>query len=117
MATAARTMGVKVNHLRQHKEWFEVIETTNRSQTAIMELAPGQETGKGAESHDGSDQVMLVVRGSVTGTVGDEEVVIGEGSFITIPAGVKHRFENREGEAALTFNVYAPAAYPPDAKG
>jgi hypothetical protein len=35
-------------------EWFEVLQTTERSQTAVMRLDPGQSTGEHAESHDKS---------------------------------------------------------------
>jgi len=83
----------------------------------MMELAPGKATGDEAESHEKSDQVLLVISGSVEGEVGEQQVLLAEGQFLIIPAGTKHRFVNKSEDAVLTFNVYAPAAYPPDAKG
>lgn len=92
--------------------WFEVLSTTDRSQVAMMRLSAGQDTGE-AEDHPGSDQVLLVLEGEVTGTIGDTEVVVKAGQFVVVPAGVKHQFRNEGKGEAVTFNVYAPAVYPP----
>ena len=40
-----------------------------------------------------------------------------KGDVIIIPAGVKHRFTNPGRTPAVTFNVYAPPAYPAGTKG
>lgn len=108
---------MKIQSIQDFDEWFEVLQTTDRSQVAIMELAPGQETGKQPEAHENSDQVLLVIRGAVEGVVGGEKVSLQEGQFLIIPANTQHKFTNRSTSAALTFNVYAPPAYPPNAKG
>jgi mannose-6-phosphate isomerase-like protein (cupin superfamily) len=99
------------------QDWFQVLETTERSQVAMMELAPGQATGDEAEAHDQSDQVLLVMTGAVKGEIAGETVSIGQGQFVIIPAGTKHRFSNEGPEPALTFNVYAGPVYPPNTKG
>jgi mannose-6-phosphate isomerase-like protein (cupin superfamily) len=108
---------VKVHSIHDFADWFEVLHTSGRSQVAMMELAPGKATGEDAESHEGSDQVLLLLRGAVKGQMEGDEVTLREGQFVVIPAGKKHRFVNESADAALTFNVYAPPAYPPDAKG
>ena len=43
-------------------EWFKVLQTTKRSQTAVMKLGPGQATGEEPEAHENSDQVLLPIR-------------------------------------------------------
>ncbi|MES2736697.1 MAG: cupin domain-containing protein [Verrucomicrobiota bacterium] len=99
------------------QEWFEALHTTEQSQVAMMRLEPGRETGPGPESHARSDQVLLVLEGTLEGEIADERISMGKGDFITVPAGTPHRFYNAGERSALTFNVYAPPAYPPDARG
>jgi mannose-6-phosphate isomerase-like protein (cupin superfamily) len=54
---------------------------------------------------------------SLTGEVGDERPRLRKGDVIIIPAAVKHRFTNKAEKPAVTFNVYAPPAYPVRTKG
>lgn len=83
----------------------------------MMTLTEGQETGPQPESHPVSDQVLLVLEGTLEGEVNGVPVNLTEGQFLVIPAGSPHRFCNRRSTPALTFNVYAPPAYPPETKG
>jgi mannose-6-phosphate isomerase-like protein (cupin superfamily) len=50
--------------------------------------------------------------GELTGEVGDQRLRLKKGDVIIIPAGVKHRFENRAKKPAVAFDVYSPPAYP-----
>jgi hypothetical protein len=36
---------MNVTNISEAKDWFEVLQTGERSQTAMMTLAPGQSTG------------------------------------------------------------------------
>ena len=103
---------MNVTNISEAKGWFEVLQTGERSQTAMMTLAPGDATGDKAEAHEKSDQVLLVLGGELTGEVGDQRPHLKKGDVIIIPAGVKHRFVNRAKKPAVTFNVYSPPAYP-----
>ena len=103
---------MNVANISEAKEWFEVLQTGERSQTAMMTLAPGQSTGDKAEAHEKSDQVLLILEGELTGDVGDQRPHLKKGDVIIIPAGVKHRFVNRARKPVVTFNVYSPPAYP-----
>src|SRR3954454_3161501 len=107
---------MNVTNIGRAKEWFEVLQTTERSQTAMMTLEPGAATGEQAEAHDKSDQVLLVLEGELIGEVGDERPRLSKGDVIVIEAGTKHRFANATDKNALTFNVYSPPAYPPETK-
>jgi mannose-6-phosphate isomerase-like protein (cupin superfamily) len=104
-----------VHDTEKNASWFEVLTTTDRSQVAMMRLAEGQVTGE-SEAHPKSDQVLLVLDGCVTGTIGEEEVTVCTGEFVVIPAGMKHQFRNHGQGEAVTFNVYAGPAYPPGTK-
>jgi mannose-6-phosphate isomerase-like protein (cupin superfamily) len=101
-----------VANIEKAKDWFEVLQTGERSQTAMMTLAPGDATADKAEAHEKSDQVLLILDGELTGEVGDQRPHLKKGDVIIIPAGVKHRFVNCANKPAVTFNVYSPPAYP-----
>lgn len=83
----------------------------------MMTLAPGDETGRKAEAHKKSDQILLVLSGKLSGTVGPETVELKKGDVLLIRAGVPHRFRNPGRKKAVTFNVYSPPEYPPGMKG
>jgi len=104
-------------NIKDATEWFEVLQTSKRAQTAMMTLAPGEKTGPKAETHEKSDQVLLMLSGKLSGTVGPESVSLKKGDILLIRAGTPHRFENRGRQRAVTFNVYSPPEYPPGMKG
>jgi mannose-6-phosphate isomerase-like protein (cupin superfamily) len=108
---------MKIGNIDDAKEWFEVLQTGERSQTAMMTLKPDDATGADAEAHEKSDQVLLMLAGELEGEVGEERPKLKKGDVIIIPAGVKHRFVNRGKTDAVTFNVYSPPAYPAGTKG
>ncbi|MEP6936686.1 MAG: cupin domain-containing protein [Chthoniobacterales bacterium] len=108
---------MKLTNIAKGKAWFEVLQTTERSQTAMMTLAASASTGAKPEAHEQSDQVLLMLQGELTGEVGQQRVTLQKGDVLIISAGEKHRFTNLSEHPAMTFNVYSPPEYPPDAKG
>jgi mannose-6-phosphate isomerase-like protein (cupin superfamily) len=104
-------------NIKDATEWFEVLQTSKRSQTAMMTLAPGDATGRKAEAHEKSDQILLMLSGKLSGVVGPEKVELKKGDVLLIRAGTPHRFRNPGRKSAVTFNVYSPPEYPPDTKG
>jgi mannose-6-phosphate isomerase-like protein (cupin superfamily) len=99
-------------HLPDTKTWFKVLQTTGRSQTAVMNLQPGQASGDSKEAHAKSDQVLVVLEGEVLAEVGDDRARLRPGDVVVIPAGVRHRFSNEAKNPVRTVSVYAPPAYP-----
>src|SRR4029077_19634293 len=65
--TAERPMNVK--NIRGASDWFKVLQTTKRTQTAVMILKPGKSSGSEPEGHKKSDQVLLVLGGEVEGEI------------------------------------------------
>jgi len=104
-------------NIKETTEWFEVLQTSKRTQTAMMTLAPGKKTGLKNDAHKKSDQVLLMLSGKLSGTVGAERVSLKRGDILLIRAGTPHRFENPGRQCAVTFNVYSPPEYPPGMKG
>jgi mannose-6-phosphate isomerase-like protein (cupin superfamily) len=103
---------MNISNINQPSQWFEVLQTTNRSQTAVMRLGPGEASGKHAESHEHSEQILLLLEGALDAEVGSEHLAMKAGDTVIIPVGVKHRFANPGTTVAFTFNVYSPPEYP-----
>lgn len=106
-----------LTNLHAAQNWFEVLQSTERSQTAVMNLSPGQSSGEEPEAHPGSDQVLLVLEGDVLAEVAEDKAVMRQGDVVIIPAGIHHRFSNESKTTVRTFSVYAPPAYPPLTQG
>jgi mannose-6-phosphate isomerase-like protein (cupin superfamily) len=102
---------MNVKNVRETSDWFEVLQTTKRTQTAMMTLKPGKSSGSKPEGHKKSDQVLLVLKGEVEGEIADETLTLREGDVIVIPAGARHKFSNRSSADAVTFNTYSPPEY------
>jgi len=98
-------------------EWFEVLQTTERSQPAVMILGAGRISSEKMNVHEKSDQVLLVMEGAVRAEVDGEMRIMRKGDVCVVPAGTPHRFESLEEGRAVTFNVYSPPEYPPGEKG
>ncbi|HEY2712069.1 MAG TPA: cupin domain-containing protein [Chthoniobacterales bacterium] len=99
---------MKVASVQNARECFEVLQTGEKSQIAVMTLRPGGASGSSASTHEKSEQVLLVLKGEVEGEIGSEKRLLHEGDAVLIPAGVKHRFVNRGDPPAVIFNVYSP---------
>ena len=52
-----------------------------------------------------------MIEGEVTAEIAGETGTLRAGEAVTIPAGVKHRFQNETKSPVRTFNVYTPPAY------
>ena len=89
--------------------FFEVLQETERSQTAVMTIEPGEDAGP-EEAHAG-DQVVYVVEGEAILRIDDVEHRAEAGRCVLIPAGARHHVRN-SGAAPLFFlSIYAPPAY------
>ncbi|MEY2603208.1 MAG: hypothetical protein QOH31_982 [Verrucomicrobiota bacterium] len=79
------------SNINRATEWFEVLQTTKRSQTAVMRLDPGQPTGEHAESHDKSEQLLLLLEGRLMADIGGKILAMSMGDVVIIPPRVKHK--------------------------
>jgi mannose-6-phosphate isomerase-like protein (cupin superfamily) len=69
--------------------------------------------GPGAHSHD-EDDVFFVLAGTMSFLVGDRWVDAEAGSFVLVPGGETHDFENRGHVRAGALNVSVPGGFEPD---
>lgn len=91
---------------------FKVIETGKVTQTALMVLSPGEESGPNKENeHAQSEQVLYLAEGTLEAEIADRTFTMKAGDSAIVGKGVGHRFVNRGSQPAVTFNVYSPPAY------
>jgi mannose-6-phosphate isomerase-like protein (cupin superfamily) len=67
--------------------------------------------GPGAHAHDDNVEIFYVIEGTMSFLAGEKWLDAPRGSFLRIPAGVKHDFENRSGERAGVLNVFIPGGF------
>lgn len=103
---------MNVANLGQSDDFFVVLQTTARSQTAVMTLTPGGASSGEPNIHPKSDQVVLLVEGELTAEVGEEKRCLKAGDVVIVPAGTPHKFTNSGSAEAKAFSTYAPPAYP-----
>ena len=68
--------------------------------------------GPGAHSHP-EDDIFYVLEGTMSLLAGEEWIHAKAGSFVLIPGGIKHDFENRGDVRAGVLNFYAPGTFEP----
>ncbi len=83
---------------------------TPRFNLAIITIQP-QRHGPPTHAHEAEDDSFYVLEGELVLTAGGEEIVAGPGTFVLVPPGVEHTFENRTDEVVRFFNVHAPAGF------
>ena len=71
--------------------------------------------GPGAHSHP-ADDVFYVIAGTMSVRVGDEWIDATAGSFVLVPGGTTHDFENRTDERAGVLN-FSPEVFEPEMEG
>jgi mannose-6-phosphate isomerase-like protein (cupin superfamily) len=67
--------------------------------------------GPGAHLHEANEELFFVIAGTMTFLVGDRHVDAPAGTFLRVPPGVLHDFENRTAERAGTLNVFIPGGF------
>ncbi len=66
-----------------------------------------------AHSHDGYEETVYGLRGSVTWTLDGETIEIGPGEVLCIPRGTVHRFDNTGDDDATVLAVVTPGILGP----
>lgn len=70
-----------------------------------------RQPGPGPHHHEANDEIFLVTEGTMTFLVGDDWVEAPAGTFLRVPAGMTHDFENRGDARAVAFNVFIPGGF------
>jgi len=93
---------------------FKADEEETQSRYSVSEwwLEPRTQ-GPGAHSH-AEDDLFYVIEGVVSIRVGEEWFECPKGSFVLVPGGVTHDFENRGGVRAGILNFSSPGPFEQD---
>jgi mannose-6-phosphate isomerase-like protein (cupin superfamily) len=86
-------------------------ESANRYSISEWWLEPRTQ-GPGAHAHD-EDDVFYVLEGTMSFLVGDRWIDAVAGSFVLVPGGTTHDFENRGESRAGVLNFSAPGGFEP----
>jgi mannose-6-phosphate isomerase-like protein (cupin superfamily) len=89
--------------------FFEVLQETERSQTAVMTIAAGHDAGP-EETH-GGDQIVYVLEGEGILRVDGREHRAAAGACVMIPAGARHHVKNAGAVPLFFLTIYTPPAY------
>jgi mannose-6-phosphate isomerase-like protein (cupin superfamily) len=85
-------------------------ETGDRYCLSEWSVEPGRQ-GPHAHRHEENDEIFLVTQGTMWFLAGEDWIEAPAGTFLRIPAGVTHTFENRSPEPAVAFNVRIPGGF------
>jgi quercetin dioxygenase-like cupin family protein len=85
-------------------------ETDDRYCVSEWWLEAGQ-PGPGPHSHEGNEELFYVLEGTMSFLVGAEWIEASRGSFLRIPAGTAHDFENRSDARTGVLNVFIPGGF------
>jgi mannose-6-phosphate isomerase-like protein (cupin superfamily) len=85
-------------------------ETGDRYCVSEWSIEP-HSSGPHPHSHEVNEELFFVTDGTMSFRVGDEWVDAPAGTFLRIPAGVTHDFENRTDQPATAFNVFIPGGF------
>jgi len=85
-------------------------ETGSRYSVSEWWVEPNR-VGVGPHKHDANEELFYVVEGTMTFRVGEDDVDAAAGTFLRVPAGVMHGFENRTATRAGVLNVFIPGGF------
>lgn len=82
---------------------------------AVFELSVpgGQRLAAPAHSHDGFEETIYGLEGTLTWTVDGRQIDVGPGQALCIPRGAVHRFDNNSGVDVKALCAITPAAIGP----
>lgn len=76
-------------------------------------VAGAHTQGSGAHSHP-EDDVFYIIEGTMSILVGDTWTHATKGSFVLVPGGTRHDFENRTDRRARALNLSVRGSFEPD---
>lgn len=87
------------------------LETESRYSISEWHLEPHTK-GPGAHSHP-EDDIFYVTQGTMSLLLGTQWTHATQGSFVLVPGGTTHDFENRSDAPAAVLNLSIPGAFEP----
>jgi mannose-6-phosphate isomerase-like protein (cupin superfamily) len=85
-------------------------ETGDRYCVSEWWLEAGQ-PGPGSHLHEANEELFYVLEGAMSFLIGGRWLEAPRGSFLRIPAGTMHDFQNRSDARAGVLNVFIPGGF------
>jgi mannose-6-phosphate isomerase-like protein (cupin superfamily) len=82
-----------------------------RSLLRLGVVAESGDSGPGPHSHEDNLEIFYVIEGTMSFLVDEEWLAAPSGSFLRVPAGVTHTFENRSRSRAGALHVSLPGGF------
>lgn len=94
---------------------FLLADENSGGSVAVFELVvPGAQSLRApSHSHDGFEETIFGIEGTLTWTVDGRPVDVGPGQVLCIPRGAVHRFDNHGDQSAKVLCIASPAAIGP----
>ncbi|MEP7071427.1 MAG: cupin domain-containing protein [Verrucomicrobiota bacterium] len=105
---------MNLTHIFAAGRGFRILDTTERSQTGVLTLEPGESSSDKPSTHSESDQTLILLAGELRAEIGEEKTLLEDGDAVLVPARTPHRFVDTGKSLATTFSVYARPAFPPN---
>ncbi|WP_435073760.1 cupin domain-containing protein [Halorubrum sp. HHNYT27] len=96
---------------QDNDDFRQVMFTADHVQLVLMTLRPGEDIG--LETHSDIDQFIRVESGTATAVLDGEELRLGDGDVIVIPAGTEHNVTNTaDNEPLRLYTLCSSPAHP-----
>ena len=111
MCRAVVVTGPGQGHRVGNVEFLARTVDTPMFKLGIVVLAPGQ--GVSRHVHDDEDDSFLVLEGTLSLTVGEDDrrVEAGAGTFVLVPSGTPHAIANDGTDDVRILNIHAPGGF------
>lgn len=95
----------------ENNDFRRVLFTADHSQLVVMSIAPGEEIGQ--EVHPEVDQFFRFESGEGRVIIDGEELEVGDGDAVIVPAGSEHNIINISASESLKlYTIYSPPNHP-----
>lgn len=88
-------------------------ENSGGTLAAFQVTVPAAQRLPAAHSHDGYEETIYGIEGTLTWTVEGRPIDVGPGQALCIPRGAVHRFDNNTAQDATALCLVTPAAIGP----
>lgn len=85
-------------------------EQTNGEYAVIVTHTPPQ-GGPPMHVHQFEDELFYVLKGKYEFFCGDDKIIAEEGSLVSLPRGIPHRFSNVDSVEGITMNTITPGGF------
>lgn len=109
-----RTTGYKDNIEKvtlENEDFRRVLFTGDHAQLVVMAIGPSEEIGQ--EVHPNVDQFFRFEAGEGKVVINGEEMMVGDGEAVIVPAGAEHNVINlSQVEKLKLYTIYSPPNHP-----